>query len=150
KQPGVHQVQRQLTRRVEIISANHHAEAQLLVFAKSGGVVGVEIVATVTSRILERAVGVRPLIGYVSIYALRIGAIREKSSSCIEVCDLEPQRELVRQRFTLADVDHAQSAEIPVLGAEGPVDDLDVLNQLRAERLERTQVALAVTLRTLI
>ena len=63
---------------------------------------------------------------------------------------MEPHREFVGQRFPLADVDHAQPAEIAVLGAERTVDDGHVLDQFRAERLQRAQVALAVALRALV
>src|ERR1041385_4806466 len=44
----------------------------------------------------------------------------------------------------------AQAAEIPVLGAEWPVDDLDLLNQFRAERFERSEITLAMPLGRLI
>ena len=52
--------------------------------------------------------------------------------------------------FALADVDDAEPAEIAVLRAERSIDDRDVLDQFRAQRLQRTQVSLAVALRALI
>src|SRR5579871_6670134 len=47
-------------------------------------------------------------------------------------------------------MDDAQAAEIAVFGAERTIRDRNVLNQLRAERLERAEVALAMGLRRLI
>ena len=57
---------------------------------------------------------------------------------------------LIGQRFALVDVDHAQAAEIAVLGAERAVGDGHVLNQLGAERFQRAQVALPVALCALV
>ena len=45
---------------------------------------------------------------------------------------------------------HAKAAEVAVFGAERPVDDRDILNQLRAERFQRAQITLAVSLRALV
>src|SRR5262245_54858961 len=45
---------------------------------------------------------------------------------------------------------YAQTAEIAVFGAERAVDDVDLLDQLRAEGLQRAEVSLAVALRGLI
>ena len=79
-----------------------------------------------------------------------VGTEGEESAAGIEIAALQAHRELIGQRFALADVDHAEAAEIAVLRAERAVDDGDVLDQFRAERLERAEVALAVALRALI
>ena len=78
------------------------------------------------------------------------GLKAKKAAAGVEIAALQPHRELIGQRFALADVDHAEAAEIAVFRAERAVDDGDVLNQLRAERLQRAEVALAVALRALI
>jgi hypothetical protein len=57
---------------------------------------------------------------------------------------------LIGQRFAQADMYDAQAAEVPVLSAEWPVDDLDLLNQFRAERFERSEITLAMPLGRLI
>ena len=44
----------------------------------------------------------------------------------------------------------AEAAEIAILRAERAVDDRDVLDQFRAERLQSAEIALAVALRALI
>jgi hypothetical protein len=45
---------------------------------------------------------------------------------------------------------YAKTAEIPVLGAKRAVDNVHFLDQLRAQRLQRTEIALTVALRPLI
>jgi hypothetical protein len=45
---------------------------------------------------------------------------------------------------------NTEAAKITILRTKGPVDNRHLLNQLRAERLQRAEVALAVSLRALI
>src|SRR5262249_36629043 len=56
----------------------------------------------------------------------------------------------MRKRFFEPDVHDAEPRKVAVLGREGAVQDLDVLDQLRRERLQRAQVALAVSLGRLV
>ena len=57
---------------------------------------------------------------------------------------------MIRQGFPLANVDHAQPAEIAVLGTERTVDDGHVFDQLWTEGFQSADVALAVTLGALV
>src|SRR4051794_30961777 len=47
-------------------------------------------------------------------------------------------------------MDHAEAAEVAILRAEWPIDNRYLFDQLRTERFERSQIALAVALRTLV
>jgi len=47
-------------------------------------------------------------------------------------------------------MDHAKPAEISVLSTEGPINNRDVLNQFGTKLLQRSQVSLPVTLRSLV
>src|ERR1039457_2334327 len=47
-------------------------------------------------------------------------------------------------------MNHAQAAKVAVLGAERTVDDVDLLNQFRTERLQGTEITLPVALRSMI
>lgn len=57
---------------------------------------------------------------------------------------------MIWERFALFDVDDAEAAEVAVFRAEWPVNNRYLLDQLRAERLQSTKVALAVALRSLV
>ena len=45
---------------------------------------------------------------------------------------------------------NAEAGEVSVLGAERAVDDVYIINELRSEALELTEIALTVSLRALI
>jgi hypothetical protein len=47
-------------------------------------------------------------------------------------------------------VDDTEAAKISVLGTKGTVDDRNLLNQFRAQRLERTEISLSVPLCSLV
>ncbi len=150
EQAGVHQVQRNLAGGIEIVAAEDEAEAELLAVVQRAGVVGVDVVAAIAAGTLKRPVGVGAFVGDVGVDVLRVGAEGEEAAAGVEIAALQAHRELLGQGFALADVHHAQAAEIAILRAEGAVDDGDVLDQFRAERLQRAEVALAVALRALI
>ncbi len=78
------------------------------------------------------------------------GLKAKNAAAGVEVAALEAHGVLFGQGFTLVDVHHAEAAEIAVFRAEGAVGDGDVLDQFRAERLERSEVALTVALRALV
>jgi hypothetical protein len=47
-------------------------------------------------------------------------------------------------------VDHAQPGKISVLRAEGPVEDVHIVNQFWSQALQRSEIALTMSLRPLI
>src|SRR5262245_59050876 len=89
-------------------------------------------------------------VGDVGINLLDVRAVGQKTASGIEIPTLETGHELVRQGFALPDVDNTKTAEIAVLRIEWSIDDRHFLDQFRTERLQCSQVALAVSLRALV
>lgn len=100
------------------------------------GVVGVDVVPAIAFRVLKRSVGVGAIVGQVGIHFLHVGTVGGKAAPGVEIATLEARGDLVGQGLALADLDDAESAEVAVFGAEGAVDDADLADQLRAERLE--------------
>ncbi len=86
----------------------------------------------------------------VSVGALDVGTVGEKPAAGVEIPSLQPESQLVGQRFALMDVHHAEPAEIAILRVERSVDDVHAFHKFGAKALERPKVSLTVTLRTLI
>ena len=106
--------------------------------------------AAVAARAEEGSIGIRAFVSEIRIDSIGIRAEGEKGAPCVEIAALQARGELVRKRLALTDVNDTQAAEVPVFRAEGTVDDGDFLDQFGAERLECTEVTLAVTLCALV
>src|ERR1035441_6103908 len=135
---------------IEIVPSKQEPKPNLLILTERFRVVRVEVVPAIAARTLERPICVGAFVGHVSVNVFDIGAVGKESTARIEVAALKPQSEPIRQRFPLANMNHAKAAEIAVLGTERAVDDRDILNQFRAECLEGAKVALSVALGSLI
>jgi hypothetical protein len=91
-----------------------------------------EIVAPVAQWLQKGAIRDRPFIGDESVAVLQTGAEGQESALHAERAALNAGGPFVGQRFAQADVDHSEPAEVPVLGAERPVDETHLLDQFRA------------------
>src|SRR5262249_29396011 len=102
-------VERNLSRRKEIVAAEVELEAERLSRRQVHRVIACQVVAFITQRVLERTVGARAFVGYEGVASLQVGAISEKGAKCIERTTLEACRHLVRQRLLEANVDDPET-----------------------------------------
>src|SRR5262249_36500053 len=77
-------------------------------------------------------------------------AVHRQTAKSMERTALETERQGVRQSFFQANMDHAEAGKVAILGAERAVQDINVIHQLWNKSLQRPQIALAVSLRTLV
>ena len=75
---------------------------------------------------------------------------RGERAVSVERSALRAQSPLVVKVLFQPDMYHSQGGEVPVLSTERSVDQIYAGDQFRAQRLERTEVALSVPLRRLV
>src|SRR5262249_40095869 len=82
---GIHQIERDLARGVEVVAAKEHTKTRLFVLIESPGVVRIDIVAAIAAGALKRSIGIRSFVCDVRIGLLDVRAERKKSAACMEV-----------------------------------------------------------------
>ena len=147
---AVYKVQRQLSGRIEIVTAIQNPESQLLIVTQLKGVIPVDVIPPVSTRVLKRPIGVSAFISQIRISLTHIRTHREERPPAVEVTALQPQCYLVGQRFPLLNMHHAQAAEVAILSTKRPVDQRHLLNQFRAQSFQSAKVTLPMPLRSLI
>src|SRR3954452_22498844 len=96
-------------------------------------VVACEIVAAVAKRVQERPIGLRSFIREEGLAFLQFWADGEKRSRGSKRASLNSCGKHIGERLPEAYVYDTKAAEIPVLGAERAVDEVDLLDQLRCD-----------------
>src|SRR5437868_14320490 len=114
------------------------------------GEIARDVVSAVAPGIQERAIRKRRLIGDKGGGVFQLRAISEKGAAVVERAALKSHGELIGQRLFQANMHHAQSREVAILGAERPVENVYIIDQFRRQALELTEIALAVSLARLV
>src|SRR5262249_42574750 len=113
-------------------------------------VVARDVIALVAEQVFERPVNPRAFIGDQRVAAFQVRTEGQESAKRAERPALETRRDLIRQGFLQSNVNDAEAGEISVLRAEGPVEDVHVLDEFWSERFQLAEIALPVPLRALV
>jgi hypothetical protein len=105
EQSGVHQIERNLPGGVKIVSSEDEA-AHLACAVQCFRVIRIHVVPAILAGIDEGPIAVRSLICDVGIDLLHVGTESEEAAPRVEIAPFQSRRELVWQRFPLADMNH--------------------------------------------
>src|SRR4029077_9366044 len=108
------------------------AQADLLAVIERPGVVCIDVISPVASRILERAIDIGAVVSDIGVSVPHHRTPREKRAPVVEISALQARHVLVGQRLTLAAMPNAKTAEIAIFRTEGAVGDGNFLDEFRA------------------
>lgn len=132
QQPRIDSVERNLAGRVITVQPAVDLERHRAAFREPAQEIAAHVVAPISERLHKRPVGMRALVCQERIHLLPVRADGQKAALGVKRSSLHAGSQFIRERLAQADVDHAQSAEVTILGAERTVDNVGFLNQFRA------------------
>ena len=92
----------------------------------------------------------RAVVGDEGVGLFEPWTVDRQSAISVKRSALDPQGEQIGEFLLEPDVYHSQAREISILCAERAIENVHVVDQFWRQALERSQIALAVSLRALI
>ena len=114
------------------------------------GVIAGHDVALVAAGIDEGAIGIRALIGEECLAIAQRWTVSNETAISVERSALKAGSQQIGQAFLKTDVNDTQTGEVPVFGAEWPIENVYIVDQFRSQSFERPEIALAMPLGALV